>query len=86
MSTNEIILTFNRADFEELYFKDNNENIYFSHNTKERWLLAFVFGCLFFGSLTYSLITGSWGACIVIFVFFAMIAFNLYTNVGAIIK
>jgi hypothetical protein len=49
--------------------------------------LALIFGCLFFGSLIYSLITdSSWGVCIVIFPFFAMIAFNLYRNVAVIIK
>jgi|SRR6185437_1875852 hypothetical protein len=87
MNTTEITLTFNRADFEELYFKDNNEKLFLSPNTKERSLLALIFGCLFFSSLVYSLITDSnWGVCIVIFPLFAMITFNLYRNVAAIIK
>lgn len=57
MKTIEINLTFRRADFEELYFRNGNENLFFSPTAKTQTYIFIFLGLLFFFFLGYFRIT-----------------------------
>ncbi len=54
MDTTEIVLTFNRADFEEIYFRNNNEKIFLSPGSES--IRIYLFSVQFKIKLFYPLI------------------------------
>ncbi|WP_157485923.1 hypothetical protein [Flavobacterium soli] len=57
MKTIEIDLTFRRADFEELYFRNGNENLFFSPTAKTQTHIFIFLGLLFLFFLVHFRIT-----------------------------
>ncbi|MBF4473783.1 YcxB family protein [Flavobacterium sp. HJJ] len=57
MKTLEIDLTFRRLDFEELYFRNGNEKLFFSPTSKSQAYISIVVGLLFVNSLINFIIT-----------------------------
>jgi len=53
MNTTEINLNFNKADFEEVYFKNRENNMLFSKLIKKQFMLSLIFGTLSLASLIY---------------------------------
>lgn len=82
-----IPLKFNRKDFEEIYFRNNQANLFFSPATKSTTitfivlsvlLLAFYFGNLFG--------LDNWGLFYLLSFFLIGCAINLFTSILAILK
>lgn len=87
MNTNEINLNFNKADFEEIYFKNGNDKVFLSKNVKEQFVLSFVAGCFFIASLIYTVIANkSWGIFTIITVLFILIINQLIKKMSPEIK
>ena len=62
MNATEINLNFNKADLEEIYFKNRGTNMLFSKMVKKQFILSLILGILSVTSLIYSTISNkSWG-------------------------
>jgi c-di-AMP phosphodiesterase-like protein len=59
METTEINLTFNRKDFEEIYFANRQANIFFSPTTKKHFLMLLIFSVAFIIMLLVSVYTNT---------------------------
>jgi c-di-AMP phosphodiesterase-like protein len=86
-SNNKIVLVFRKQDFEDIYFKDRQENIFFSNAVKQHFIIASVFAGLFLFSLVYSFFTNhNWGIPIVFFFIFIFSLLNYLRHAFPIIK
>ncbi len=78
MNPKEIPLSFNKADFEEIYFKDRSNKVLLSKNVKPYFILSIVAVCLLAASLIYSFVHHSgWGVVTVIAVIFVLAIYEL---------
>ncbi len=67
MQVTEIRLNFKKNHFEEIYFRNGNEKIFFSKTVKEHTYIVLFFGTLFLSSLIYSISTNTgWGIFILL--------------------
>jgi hypothetical protein len=86
-SNNTIELIFRKQDFEDIYFKDRQGNIFFSNAVKQYFIIASVFAGLFLFSLAYSFFTNhNWGIPIFFFFIFISSLLNYLWHVSPIIK
>lgn len=87
MNATEIKLNFNRADFEELHFKNGNDKVFLSKNVKQQFILSLIAGCLFIGSFIYSVIVHrAWGIFTIISLIFVLVINHLVKKIDPIIK
>lgn len=87
MNTSEITLSFNKADFEELYFKNGNDKVLLSKTVKEHFILSVITGCLVITSLIYSItVNKSWGIFTIITLIFVLLVYQLIRKMSPIIK
>ena len=87
MNTNEITLNFNKADFEELHFKNRKDKILFSKIVKKQFIFSLIAACFFTGSLIYSIIFNkAWGIFTIITVIFVLIVNQLIRKMTPVIE
>jgi YcxB-like protein len=87
MQTAEINLNFNKADFEEIHFRNGSEQILLSKMVKRQFILSLVTGAFFIASLIYSIITNkSWGIFTIITLIFVLIVNQLIRKMAPVIK
>ena len=80
-----IRLIFRRQDFEDIYFKDGNGDIFWNRSVKQDFVFALVFICLALISLAYSLFTNQFWGFPIVFLFLFAIAFFIYAKKAAVI-
>ena len=87
MDTTEIKLNFNKADFEELHFKNGNDKILLSRTVKGQFILSLLAGCLLIASLIYSIMVNkSWGIFTILAVIFVLMVNHLIRKMSPIVK
>ena len=87
MNTTEITLNFNKADFEELYFKNGSDKVLLSKSVKEQFILSMIAATFFITSLIYSIIVNkSWGIFKIITLIFVLIVNQLIRKMAPVIK
>lgn len=87
MNTTEINLNFNKADFEEVYFKNRANNILFSKAIKKQFILALVLGAFSVTSLIYSTISNkSWGVFTIVTIIFILVLNQLIKKIAPELK
>ncbi len=80
-----IRLVFRREDFEDIYFKEDNGNIFWGKSVKQYFIAVLIFISTTLISLAYSLYKNEfWGSSIA-FIFMFIIAFFLYARQAAVI-
>ncbi|CAN5445412.1 hypothetical protein BH11BAC3_BH11BAC3_42460 [soil metagenome] len=80
-----IKLTYRRHDFENIYFKDGQGNIFWSKPVKQYFIIALVFMIVALTSLVYAIFTNQlWGFTVFFFFLFA-VAFFTYAKQATII-
>jgi YcxB-like protein len=85
MKPKEITLNFNKADFEELCFKDNGSRILLSKPVKEQFILSVIAGLFVIASLILSILTyQSWWIFTIITVLFMLIMNQLFKKMEPI--
>ena len=73
-----IALTFRRNDFEEIYFKNNQGDIFWGKTVKQYFIIFFLFLCVFLISVSYSLYTNLLWGIPVLFFFLGIISYLTY--------
>ena len=87
MNTTEINLNFNKADFEEVYFKNRENNMLFSKLIKKQFMLSLIFGILSLASLIYSTMSNkSWGIFTITTVIFVLVLNQLIKKMAPELK
>jgi hypothetical protein len=87
MDTTEIKLNFNKADFEELHFKNGNDKVLFSKTVKGQFIVSLLSGCLLIASLIYSIMVNkSWGIFTILALIFVLLVNQLIRKISPIIK
>ena len=87
MNPTEITLHFNKADFEELYFKNGNDKVLLSKTVKEQFILSLIACFLFITSLIYSVIANKWwGIFTIITLIFVLLVNQLIRKMSPIVK
>lgn len=82
-----ISLTFRREDFEEIYFKNNQGDIFWGKPTKQNFIITLLCIAIFIISLSYSLYTNLLWGIPIIFFFLAIISYVSYNiHASPIIK
>ncbi len=87
MKPSEITLNFNKADFEELYFKNGSDKVLLSKTVKEHFILSLIAGCFFIASLFYSVIVNkSWGIFTITTLIFVLLVNQLIRKMSPVVK
>jgi len=87
MNTTEINLNFNKADFEEVYFKNRENNMLFSKLIKKQFMLSLIFGTLSLASLIYFTMSNkSWGIFTITTVIFVLVLNQLIKKMAPELK
>ena len=73
-----ISLDFNRANFEELYFKDNQQNLFLSPLVRQELVTLVIVLSFLITSVIYSLVTDRNAWLIVVFTIFTLLLFIPY--------
>ncbi len=81
------ILNFNRQDFEEIYFKENQGSLFFSPLTRAKTATSFILGIILLFTYSNSSLTSSnWGFFYVFLLIFILSAVHLLLNVHQVLK
>ncbi len=87
MNTTEINLNFNKADLEEIYFKNKGTNMLLSKMVKKQFILSLILGVFSVTSLIYSTISNkSWGVFTIITLIFILIINQLIKKIAPELK
>ncbi|HEY5405850.1 MAG TPA: hypothetical protein VIJ92_02135 [Ginsengibacter sp.] len=87
MSTTDINLNFNRADFEEVYFKNGSDKVWLSKMVKEQFIFTSIAAIFFTASLIYTAIANkSWGIFTIIALLFILMVNQLIKKMAPVIK
>jgi hypothetical protein len=89
METSErtIDLNFSRKDFEDIYFRDNQANIYFSPQIKNSFIVFLAILVLFISSIAYSLLTGENAWLVPVLLTSLLLAlYNYYRKASLIVR
>jgi hypothetical protein len=87
MNATEIKLSFNKADFEEVFFRNGADNIFHSKNVKQQFVLSILAGLFFSFSLIYSIATNKWwGALTVVTLIFVLLVNELVRKISPVMK
>ncbi len=87
MNPREILLNFNEADYEEIYFKDRSDKVLFSGTVKLYFVSSIAAACLLAASLVYSFMHhNGWGVVTVIAVIFILTVYELARKISPAVK
>ena len=87
MNTTEISLNFNKADLEEIYFKNRGTNMLFSKIVKKHFILSLILGAFTVTSLIYSTMSNkSWGIFTIVTVIFVLVLNQLIKKIAPELK
>jgi hypothetical protein len=83
----EIILNFNKKDFEDIFFRDGNEKIFFSPSTKEGTKLSLIFGSICLILLIFGIFTDKlWFLFFFVLLAFIIQSIRSITEISKILK
>jgi hypothetical protein len=86
MNTTEINLTFNRKDFEDIYFADRQADIFFSPTTKKHFFMLLIFLIAFIIMLVVSVYTNTFiFGSVVLLMITTVAAFNFIRRASYLI-